>query len=253
MTRLAPVYRRVGQVVGNVTHHALHTLVGVVSPPCCAACDSPTRPGAIFCNDCGPPPRCPHELPPFTLAGGRYAPPLSTAIRRMKFGSRSDLAARLLPLLVQALGAADSLASAEPADELALPVPLHSSRLIERGFNPAALLAKGLARHCNLRFGARVLVRSRATLAQSRLSRAERSHNVQGAFAIRTGVRGGAPLAGRSVVLVDDVITTGATVDACRRVLYAAGCVRVRVVALAAASSPEHSPLPTVPGRAGLL
>lgn len=158
---------------------------------------------------------------------GRYQPPLSTAIRRMKFGHRADIAYRLARLLP---------AGAVPAAALVAPVPLHVTRLCERGFNPAALLARPLARRAGAELAPRLLERVRATPQQSRLSARERRNNVAGAFQVCARSRDAA--AGRHVVLVDDVVTTGATVHACRLALFAAGAVHVSVVALAAAPPP---------------
>jgi ComF family protein len=143
---------------------------------------------------------------------------------RLKFGQRTDLADRLAVLLPRVLLAART--GAVPV--VAVPVPLHLGRLVERGFNPPALLARRWCRAGGVEFAPGLLARWRDTPHQSQLSREERVRNVVGAFSAHPGA------AGRHVVLVDDVITTGATLEACRQALYAAGVVHVTVMALAA-------------------
>ncbi len=108
-----------------------------------------------------------------------------------------------------------------------VPVPLGRPRQRERGFNQAALLAERLAPALGVAVRPRWLARVRDTQPQSDLGAAERHANVRGAFAAR------AEVAGHHVVVVDDVLTTGATVAECARALRAAGAARVGVVAVA--------------------
>ncbi len=193
----------------------------LVAPDYCAACDAPVGGAEPFCEECGPCLPAAAALPLGAVAAGAYAPPLSTAIGRLKFGRRTDLADRLsllLPDVELAHGA------------LVVPVPLHVERLVERGFNAPALLARRWCSRVGANFAPSLLSRWRGTPHQSRLSREERARNVAGAFVARVGA------AGRQVILLDDVVTTGATLEACRGALYAAGVVHVTVVALAATS-----------------
>jgi ComF family protein len=190
-----------------------------LAPDYCAACDAPTDGSTTFCPACGPCPPPPAVLALAAVAGGAYAPPLSTAIRRMKFGQRTDLADRLSALLPRAR---------LPAGALVVPVPLHLARLVERGFNAPALMARRWCRAVGGELAPWALERWRETPHQSKLSARDRAHNVQGAFIAHRAA------AGRHAILLDDVITTGATLDACRGALYAAGVVHVSVVALAA-------------------
>jgi ComF family protein len=108
-------------------------------------------------------------------------------------------------------------------------VPLHPRRRRERGFNQSELLATELARRTGLRLAPLALVRRRDTAPQAGLTAAARRANVEGAFAVRQRAR----VSGRPVVLVDDVLTTGATARGCARVLREAGAAEVRVLTVA--------------------
>lgn len=168
---------------------------------------------AVTCGAClrRPPPqaRC--------IAAFRYAPPLDRLMPRLKF--HADLAAgRLLSRLM-----ASCLAGADRPDAL-VPLPLHRSRLRERGYDQALELARPLARHLVLPLRGDLLQRVRATPPQSRLDAAQRRRNVRGAFAVDTTRR----VPGH-VALLDDVMTTGATVHAAVRALKRAGIARVDV------------------------
>ena len=115
--------------------------------------------------------------------------------------------------------------------DLIAPVPLHRWRLLKRRYNQAALMAQALAGRTGLPAVNDLLRRTRATPGQGGLSRAQRRINVRGAFAVRPAYR--ARLAGRRVLLVDDVMTTGATVNAIAAVLRRQGVVGVDVLTLA--------------------
>lgn len=114
-----------------------------------------------------------------------------------------------------------------PAD-VVVPVPLHPSRLRQRGYNQAALLAWALSRRIGLPLDADALCRVRATASQMRLKAADRRHNVEGAFHCPTD-----RMKGRRVLLVDDVCTTGATLEACADALREGGAREVRALTLA--------------------
>ena len=189
-----------------------------LTPPVCAACGAPVPSEATArCAAC-------REITvPFDYvrAAASYGGILRDAVHALKFGGRRSLARPLGDLIVEQC--ADVLA----APDVFVPVPLARGRERERGFNQAALLAERLGERLSVRVRARWLVRLRATAAQSDLSAAERRANVANAFAAAPAV------AGRDVVLVDDVITTGATVGECARALRASGARRVGVVAVA--------------------
>lgn len=149
---------------------------------------------------------------------GPYEGGLRDIVHALKYDGRRTLARRLGEMLARS--------GAEVLDgaDLAVPVPLHRSRLRERGFNQAAEIAS----HLGLPV-ADALRRVRATPSQTDLPAAKRHANVRGAFAARRRV----PVSGRTVVLVDDVSTTGATLDACARVLLDAGALEVRALTAA--------------------
>jgi len=115
--------------------------------------------------------------------------------------------------------------------DVIVPVPLSRWRLLSRRFNQAAVLARELSRQTGLALDPHLLQRQRFTKTQVGLTHDQRRRNVAGAFSVPRGRR--AALQGRSVLLVDDVITTGATVEACARSLKRAGAARVDVLALA--------------------
>jgi ComF family protein len=207
----------------------LERLLDALSPPSCAACAGPRSGAPPFCITCGEP----APLEPTALGGvpllvaGRYQPPLSSAVRRFKFEGRSELALGLSRLLAPRL--APFLAPHRPEDACFVPVPLHRARLVERGYNQSALLARCLARAVGGRCETRVLERHRSTDQQARLGRDARLANVADAFGCRAGKAPGVS------VLVDDVVTTGATALACLEALKKAGSEVRAVVALARA------------------
>jgi ComF family protein len=200
-------------------------LLGLLSPPCCASCDAPLPAAGLFCEGCDEAvsPLADHVGGEFPLiAAGPYGGSVARAITRFKYGSRPDLA----PLLAERLVAALSLTSFErPAT--VVPVPQHPQKLAARGYNQSALLAAHVSERAGLRFRPRALRRVRSTREQASLSREERLVNVVAAIAARES------LEGERVVLVDDVVTTGATALSCARALVFAGAARVTIAAVA--------------------
>ncbi|WP_448103260.1 ComF family protein [Luteibacter jiangsuensis] len=156
-----------------------------------------------------------------------YAWPLDVLESRFKF-SGSLAAGRVLATCWLSSGIPPVI------PELLVPVPLHTSRLRQRGYNQALELARPLARHLGLPVAHDVLGRARATGAQTELDAAARATNVRAAFAVKR-----VP-AQKHVAIVDDVMTTGATLAECARVLLAAGVERVDVWALARTPLPGH-------------
>ena len=158
-------------------------------------------------------------------AVARYDDIARTLVHSLKYGDRLDLA----PTLGRLMAAAGKVLI-EEADAL-VPVPLHWSRLWGRRFNQSAALAKSIAAESGLPIWHDVLKRVKPTAQQVGLSRDERARNVQGTFRVPAEAR--AQVGGRRLVLVDDVLTSGATVDACTRALLRAGAVNVDVLVFA--------------------
>ena len=115
--------------------------------------------------------------------------------------------------------------------DLAIPVPLHPRKVRERGFDQSAVLARGLSRATGIPLACKCLIRACYTPSQTRLDREARQKNIQGAFRVRSG---GLPVEA-AILLIDDVYTTGATVNECATVLRAAGAAAVDVLTLARA------------------
>jgi len=151
-----------------------------------------------------------------------FSYPLSQLISRFKFHGQLFCGRLLSHLLGDYIGERQN-----PWPELIIPVPLHTGRLRERGFNQALELARPLARRFNIPLDRHSIHRIRATPQQAQLSRNKRIRNMRGAFEI---VR---PIHARHVVLVDDVITTGSTVRELARILREAGIERVDCWAVA--------------------
>ena len=189
-------------------------LSSLVAPLRCAACDGGLRRRAAFCPACVEGLVRATALHPHRLATFAYGGPIADALRRFKFDDRPDLAA---PLASTFAPLVPLLLPHKP--ELVIPVPLHPARLVERGYNQAALLARALARLIDAPLAPLVLRRAIRTSRQTELAREARAVNVANAFVVHQQ----SVVSGRAVVLVDDVETTGATLDACRRVLEAAG------------------------------
>jgi ComF family protein len=163
-------------------------------------------------------------------AAARYSSTMRDLIQSFKYRDRHEG----LPLFARwlATAGAELLADAD----LIVPVPLYRSRLWSRRFNQSALLARSLAALTGRRVDCFLLQRVKRTASQVGLTAAQRRRNVAGAFKVAKSRAKG--LRGKRIVVIDDVITTGATADACARVLKRAGAARVDVLALARAADP---------------
>ncbi len=196
-----------------------------IEGPRCAVCGVPFSSEAAVSHSpthrCGP---CRDTPPAFTqaVAAGRYEGPLADAIRRCKYHRQVDLIAVLAELLH---GAVDSL----PPVDAVVPVPLHVRRLRHRQFNQSLRLAAEVARRLNRPLWPDILRRTRGTAPQTTLDRAHRQANVRRAFTVRHPHR----VVGQRLLLVDDVYTTGATVNECAKTLRAEEAADVYVVTVA--------------------
>lgn len=177
---------------------------------------------------------CAVEPPPLdrAFAGVAYGYPWSTLVAGYKFGERHGWAGFFAGLLLQSPGLAQVFGELEPEDWL-LPIPLSNERLQARGFNQAWALCAALARQTrtSARPDARLLLRVRHTRPQSQLKRQERLANVKGAFQVDP-LRA-AELRGRRVLLVDDVMTSGASLYTAAQALRDAGAAHITAVVFA--------------------
>jgi ComF family protein len=190
--------------------------------PRCGRCALPA--GIDLCGTCL------RDPPPWTAAHAAcdYAYPWDGLLTALKFHAALDLVPALAARLAAAL-------PDEPGVDLVLPVPLAAARLRERGYNQAALLAQALAARRGLRCEPTWLLRIAETAHQTDLPRAQRVANLRGAFAVEPHHL--AALRGRRVALVDDVMTTGATLGELARTVLAAGATEVQ--AWVVARTPE--------------
>jgi ComF family protein len=215
----------------------LGRVLDLAFPARCAGCG---RDGAPLCPACEPaldarlalPPGVPIGLPgdlPADLLQLEWCAPFVGTVRRALHDLKYAGEQRLAEPLGRAV--ARRWARAAAGGDLIVNVPVHDARLRRRGYDQAALVAQVAARELGLPH-APILRRTRATTAQFDLGRDDRAGNVRGAFAV---VPGGPPRAlfGRWVVLVDDVVTTGATLSACARPLLDAGALGVSAIAVA--------------------
>jgi ComF family protein len=235
----------------------------VALPQLCPSCREPLGDGAGLCATCWSklsmiePPYCARLGIPFTYDPGpgllsmeaianppaydraraavRYDDVARALIHSYKYGDRLDLARLMGGWMARA-----GRELLEDADGL-VPVPLHWRRLWARRFNQSAALAAAISSIGKVPVVHGALKRVRATVQQVGLSKSERADNVQGAFRVPADLK--AEIAGRRLILIDDVLTSGATVDTCARALLRAGAAHVDVLVFARVVAPLHSPI----------
>jgi ComF family protein len=222
---LPPLCLSCGGLVGDpgTLCPACWSQIAFLAPPFCAACGHPFEFDPGDGGHCG---ACLQERPRYRRARAvfRYDDATRGLILRFKHSDRIEGVPAFARWMARA--GADLLADAD----LLVPVPLHRWRLLARRYNQAALLAVALGRLTGRRAAPDLLVRRRRTKPQGLLGREAREANVKGAIAVREAKRG--LIAGRTVLLVDDVMTTGATAGECARALLQAGAAHVDLLTL---------------------
>jgi ComF family protein len=242
--------------------HASRLALDIALPTLCVACREPVS-GDGVCAKCWAklsfiaPPYCPRLGIPFVYDPGpellsmeaianppayqraraavRYDDVARTLVHALKYQDRTDLAPAMGRWMARAglelLGEADAL----------VPVPLHWRRGWSRRYNQSGALARVIERQAGVKLVSGALRRVRPTQQQIGLSRTERASNVQGAFQVAPDRK--ADIAGRRVILIDDVLTSGATADACARALLRAKAAQVDVLVFARVVDTHKAPI----------
>lgn len=197
-----------------------------IADPCCALCGQPFQYAAEVGDICG---ECRERPPVYTSA--RAALKYNDASRALVLGFKHAdklFAVKTITPFLQKAGAA----FLDEAD-LLVPVPLHYTRLVRRRYNQAAVMAQDLSKHTGIAVIPDALKRTRATPSQGHRKAGDRRGNVKGAFAVNK--RHLARIRDKTIILIDDVLTTGATADECAGTLLEAGAKAVYVLAIARA------------------
>jgi ComF family protein len=249
--------------VGSGMRAALRLLLDFALPPLCPSCREPLGDGNGLCASCWSrlsliePPYCARLGIPFVFEPGagllsmeaianppaydraraavRYDDIAGSLVHQFKYGDRLDLAPMMGGWMARA--GRELLADAK----VLVPVPLHWRRLWARRFNQSATLAGVISALCGVPVVHDGLKRLRATPQQVGLSKAERADNVQGVFRVPDERK--ADITGQRVLVVDDVLTSGATVDACARALLRAGAAHVDVLVFARVVANGRAPI----------
>jgi len=205
----------------------------------CAACAQLVEPvGSQICQCCGRPqassvPQCSQcqqrrsPAPAIIRIAALHTTPLRQAIHALKYENRPELAEPLARYLIALVQPSFPWQKVLPTIDAVIPVPLHTERYRARGYNQAELLASAFCRSVQYPLRSAWLVRQRSTQSQVGLTAAERQQNVQDAFVASNAV------AGKCILLIDDVHTTGATMQACAQAAIHAGATAIFGLALA--------------------
>lgn len=202
-------------------------LVRPIAEPYCKRCGRQLPPGVRDTSDCR---ECRDAKIPFDLCRSffSYSPPVDELIKRFKFRRNYTAGRWLVENACESYSADPEFLPEYGGADFLTPVPLHTVRRVQRGFNQSEYIAEGMGRH----FGIGVsgcLARRRYTRQQSFLPLKERAKNVRGAFAMKKN----ASVQDKKVILVDDVMTSGATVYECARVLKKAGAEKIYILTIA--------------------
>ncbi len=229
-------------------HSIVEPLVYFVFPNFCLTCAKILGRGELlFCNTCweaipkAEPTECPfcwvRNPAPYCqclefrqthlqslVSGWMYRGPAKDIVHQIKYGRKRKLG------MDAGVRLAQRIAGCLPKVDFAMPVPGHAARVRERGFNQAGVIAQGFCREARIPLRADLLQRVRWTSSQTRLNRKIRLKNIAGNFAVPAKRR--SAIQGASILLLDDVLTTGATLSECSRVLLESGAARVSAVTL---------------------
>lgn len=227
-------------------------ILEIIFPSHCLSCEEIVNKDALFCNACWPKlqfitePKCKICSYPFEFQGlelicakcltqkpsfdkvisiFRYNDILKKVVKSLKYHEQTLIAKKLSKLLI-----ARSQNEINNSD-IVVPVPLHIKRLRKRKFNQAILLAKSLVKNQKIIFFPDLLIRTKNTKPQVELRKKERETNLKGAFALN--IKYQSPIKGKNILLVDDVVTTGTTLEECAAILKKHGAKRVIAITIA--------------------
>jgi len=200
--------------------------------PCCLHCGLSLSKTQAFCGDCL------KQKHSFTQlhAIANYQTPYPTLIKKFKYTKQLIFGELLADLLLESIQSNISPTQLSTIDYL-LPVPLHKKKLYQRGFNQAQLLAEKLAKQLHIPILTKTVSRAKETVAQENLSLTERKKNLSKAFDISVNKKQN--IQGRRIIIIDDVVTTGATVNSLAKALLQAGAKQIDIWCLCRTSLPK--------------
>lgn len=222
-TKECPICRQEPSYREGIGENCLRK-IGLITPPVCQKCGRPLRLNAVNEAICS---QCNENQYYFSTARavGLYEGALREYLSELKYRYRPELGEALGKLMVEWV----KLDSGFQKVNLIIPIPIHPLKLELRGYNQAELLAKPLQKYLGIKLKNDIIIRDKLTESQNSLSKANRFSNIANAFRV-INTEG---LSGASVLLVDDIFTTGATVSEAARMLLRAGALTVKVLTLA--------------------